>query len=65
MGQGLSINKEEFLEMPLKRQNLVLFENTEILIKMIKGYNFELWTHRVAIVLLFIAAGIGKIAGVI
>jgi len=72
MVNGLNINENEFLEMLTKQQNLILFRNTEYLKisqndlkKMIKSYKFEIWTHRVSIVVLFILTGIGKITGFI
>lgn len=72
MSNGLNINKDEFLQMPLKKQNLILFENTENLKqnnqelkKMIKSYKFELWTHRITIFALFILVGGGKWIGIL
>lgn len=40
MIDGLSISEEEFLALPQKRQMCVLFQNTEELKILIKGYKF-------------------------
>ena len=38
MSDGLSITKKEFLDLPTKQQNAILFENTEQIKRMVKSY---------------------------
>lgn len=61
----LVINKSEFLLMPIKQQNLILFENTEELKKMIKVYKFNQKIQYALIAFLFIGMGFGKYIGVV
>lgn len=60
MTNGLSINKEEFLKLPIKEQNLILFENTECLKLMIRGYKFQMKLQYLWLGLLTILMGMGK-----
>ena len=63
MANGLAIQSKEFSKLSAKEQNVILYQNIEELKTMVKGYKFELWTHRVAILLLFVAVGAGKYLG--
>ncbi len=40
MVNELTLGEEEFLELPTKRQNLLLFKNQCETIKLIRGYKF-------------------------
>ena len=40
MNNGLCIDEKEFLSLPQKKQMCVLFQNTEELKRLIKGYKF-------------------------
>jgi len=62
---GLNIDIDQFHKLPQKQKMGLLYENTEELKNMVKGYKFELWTHRAAIALLFIFVGAGKFLGVL
>lgn len=41
MVNGLCIEEKEFLALPQKKQNLVLYQNTEELKKLVLGYKFH------------------------
>lgn len=62
---GIQINKEEFMKMPVKEQNLVLFNNTEELKELVRGYRFHQRIQYVWLAVLTIAVGAGKYIGVI
>ena len=65
MTNGLNIDLKSFKQLPRDQQLTVLYENTEVLKSMVRGYRFELWTHRVAILVLFVGVGFGKFLGII
>jgi hypothetical protein len=38
---GLNITEDEFMKLPVKQQNAILYQNTELIKKMIGGYRFQ------------------------
>ena len=63
MSNGLAIQPKEFAKLSAKEQNVILYQNLDEIRSMVKGYKYELWTHRAAILLLFISVGAGKYLG--
>ena len=57
---GLSINRSEFEKMPTKQQLTILYENTETLKEMIRGYKFSQKIQFAWLGMLTVALGIGK-----
>lgn len=41
MSEGLNITVREFQILPVKKQNTILFENTEQLKQMVQGYKYQ------------------------
>ena len=60
MSNGLNIKISEFKSLPQKQQLTILYENTEILKRMISKYKFNQKIQWIAILLLFILGGLSK-----
>ena len=72
MANGLSLSKDDFLKLPVKEQNGVLFDNTEKLYtqgteikEMIEGSKFHRKIQYSWLAVLTIVAGFGKYLNII
>mgnify|MGYP001619606319 CR=1 FL=1 len=65
MSSGIEIDEKEFLKLPQKERDKIIFRNTEELKVMVQGYKSELKMHRVAFGITFILIGAGKFIGLI
>lgn len=60
MTDGLNIGIKEFHKLPQKEQLTILYENTEQLKNMVRGYKLQLKVQYIWLFVLTIALGLGK-----
>lgn len=58
MSNGLLISEEEFLSLPSKKQNLVLYQNQVKTMNLIKGYKFHQKVLYIMLTILLTGVGI-------
>lgn len=62
---GLNIDIKGFEKLAGKQKLTILYQNTEELKHMIKGYKYEVKIHRFLIISMLIIIGAGKFVGLI